>query len=162
MTRVSTRRSFGGFCHSTDHRILLRYVNRSNKALVVQSGQFTDVQPCPNQHANMTPVAGPRAKSRIVINHNWKTCLRSSANSTLTKPRCGVPRANFASNEDSHGRQKTNMPMAAANITRVVSPTDTRPRRELGWFCMIVRSEATSQTPTSRKGASRPLMIAVQ
>ena len=58
--------------------------------------------------------------------------------------------------------QKTNMPMAAANITIVVSPTTTRPSNELGWSCMSCRSDAAMRMPTSRNGASTPLMTAVQ
>ena len=64
--------------------------------LVVQSLQLTDVPPCPNKHANMTPVAGPRLESRIVTNRDRKTFLRSSANNMLTTLPCDVPRANFA------------------------------------------------------------------
>lgn len=86
----------------------------------------------------------------------------SSLNGDQRKSVMSQRASRAASNEDSHRRQKTNMPMAAANIRSVVSPTETKPRRELGWSCMTLRSEATSQTPTSRKGASRPLMMAVQ
>ena len=115
-------------------------------------------------------MAGRRSESGIALNRDRKTSLRSNANSMLTTRPSDGPQAKFANNASaaprvnagSDARQKTNMPMAAANIKSVVSPTETKLRRELGWFCMIFRSEATSQTPTSRKGASRPLMIAVQ
>jgi hypothetical protein len=61
-------------------------------------GNSPTFKPCPNKHANMSPVAGPRAESRIVIDRDWKTFLRSSANNTLTRLPSDVPRANFASN----------------------------------------------------------------
>jgi hypothetical protein len=54
-----------------------------------------------------------------------------------------------------------NMAAAAPNITIVVIPTMIRDNHELGWPCMIFRSDATNRTPTSKNGASTPLMIAV-
>src|ERR1700681_3912645 len=57
---------------------------------------------------------------------------------------------------------KMNMAAAAPNITIVVIPTMIRDNHELGWSCMILRSDATNRTPTSKNGASTPLMTAVQ
>src|SRR4051794_19551764 len=57
---------------------------------------------------------------------------------------------------------RANMPMAAANIANIVAPTTTRESIELGWFSINLRSQATNKIPTSRKGARRPFMIALQ
>src|SRR5207248_11289219 len=58
--------------------------------------------------------------------------------------------------------QSTNIPIAAANIAMVVITTTTRDSIELGWSCISFRSQATKRMPTRRKGASTPLMTAVQ
>jgi hypothetical protein len=68
--------------------------------LVVQSRQLTDVPPCPNKHANMTPVADPRLESRIVTNRDRKTRPRSSANNMLITRQSDVPRASFENKSD--------------------------------------------------------------
>src|SRR5205085_10938194 len=64
--------------------------------------------------------------------------------------------------EEGKGGQRTNIPMAAANMTNVVIATIIRERVELGWFCINLRSQATYKMPTRRKGARTPLMTAVQ
>ena len=56
----------------------------------------------------------------------------------------------------------TNMATPAANIATVAIATTVHPRRELGWPCIRFLSEATIRIATSRKGASSPLMTAVQ
>ena len=56
----------------------------------------------------------------------------------------------------------TNIAIPAANIAIVVTATTTHPRRELGWPCMSFLSAATMRIATRRKGASNPLMTAVQ
>ncbi len=57
---------------------------------------------------------------------------------------------------------KANIAIAAANMAKVVIPTTTRESTELGCPCMSLRSQATSRSPTRRKGASNPLMTEVQ
>lgn len=68
--------------------------------MVVGSRQLTDVQPCSNKNANMIPVPGLRPERRIVINRDWKTLLRSSANNMLTRRLYDVPRASFANKSE--------------------------------------------------------------
>src|SRR5438045_6921628 len=46
----------------------------------------------------MTSVAVPGPESRSVIDRDWKTLLRNSANTMLTSPLYDGPRANFANN----------------------------------------------------------------
>ena len=57
--------------------------------------------------------------------------------------------------------QNMNIPIAAANIKRVVMHTEAMLKSELGWLRMIFRSVATARTPRSRKGARSPLITAV-
>ncbi len=66
--------------------------------LIGKSQQLTDIQPCLNKHANMTLVAVPGRESRSVIDRDWTTLLRNSANNMLTRPPHDGPRANFANN----------------------------------------------------------------
>jgi hypothetical protein len=80
--------------------------------LIVKSRQLTDVQPCTN-HANMTLVAVPGLESRSATHHVWKTRLRNSANNMLTRPRSGVPRANFADNQKHNEFAHSLLPAAA-------------------------------------------------
>src|SRR5205807_6672214 len=56
----------------------------------------------------------------------------------------------------------TNMATPAANIAAVAIATTVHPRRELGWPCINLLSEATIRIATRRKGANSPLMTAVQ
>jgi hypothetical protein len=81
--------------------------------LIVKSRQLTDVQPCPNAHANMTSEAAPRSESRSVIHRDCKTLLRSSANNVLTRPTYDVPRANFANNHCTAVLRDSLLPVAA-------------------------------------------------
>jgi hypothetical protein len=55
----------------------------------------------------------------------------------------------------------TNIAMPAANIATVVIATKVHPKRELGWPCISLLSEATTRIATRRKGANNPLMTAV-
>src|SRR5437588_3345732 len=81
-----------------------------------------------------------------------RNCVKRSGILMSTKNICnGISRS-----------YKTNMPIAAANIAIVVITTTTRDSIELGWPCINLRSQATKRMPTRRKGASRPLMTAVQ
>jgi hypothetical protein len=81
--------------------------------LIVKSRQLTDVQPCPNAHANMTSEAARRSESRSVIHRDCKTLLRSSANNVLTRPTYDVPRANFANNHCTAVLRDSLLPVAA-------------------------------------------------
>ncbi len=63
---------------------------------------------------------------------------------------------------DSLASHRMNMPIAAANMSAAVVPMMARLKREIGWPSMIFRSEATMRIPTSRKGARRPLITALQ
>ena len=56
----------------------------------------------------------------------------------------------------------TNIATPAANMATVVTATTIHPRRELGWPCISFLSAATIRIATRRKGASNPLMTAVQ
>ena len=56
----------------------------------------------------------------------------------------------------------TNIATPAANMAIVAIATTVHPRRELGWPCMSFLSAATIRIATRRKGASNPLMTAVQ
>jgi hypothetical protein len=56
----------------------------------------------------------------------------------------------------------TNIATPAANMATVVIATTIHPKRELGWFCISLLSAATTRIATRRKGASSPLMTAVQ
>ena len=58
--------------------------------------------------------------------------------------------------------QTTNIATPAMNMAAVVIATTIHPRRELGWPCMSFRFPAITRIATSRKGASKPLMTAVQ
>src|SRR5205085_12034359 len=58
--------------------------------------------------------------------------------------------------------QKTNMPIAAPNISRVASETTITLGIELGWSFITVRSTEMKTIPTSNTGARRPLMTALQ
>jgi len=60
------------------------------------------------------------------------------------------------------GRYSRNIPIAAPNMISVASITTIRAPKELGWPCMSVGSDAASRIPTSRNGASTPLITAVQ
>ena len=56
----------------------------------------------------------------------------------------------------------TNIAAPAPNMTTIVIPITIRDNHELGRFCMSLRSDAAMRMPTSKNGASEPLMIAVQ
>jgi hypothetical protein len=56
----------------------------------------------------------------------------------------------------------TNIAMLATNMSIVAIATIIHPQRELGWPCISFLSAATIRIATRRKGASNPLMIAVQ
>src|ERR1019366_4581090 len=56
----------------------------------------------------------------------------------------------------------TNMATPAANIATVVIATTVHPKRELGWPCISLLSEAMTRIATRRNGANNPLMTAVQ
>jgi magnesium-transporting ATPase (P-type) len=62
----------------------------------------------------------------------------------------------------SSKNQKTNMPMAAQNISKTTNTIETRDNFEGICFRMIFLSELTSKMPINKKGASKPLMMAVQ
>ena len=62
----------------------------------------------------------------------------------------------------SSKNQKTNMPMAAQNISKVTNTIETKDNFEGICFRMIFLSELTSKMPINKKGASKPLMMAVQ
>ena len=53
-------------------------------------------------------------------------------------------------------------PSRQAMMATVVIATTIHPRRELGWPCISFLSAATIRIATRRKGASNPLMTAVQ
>lgn len=57
---------------------------------------------------------------------------------------------------------KKNIAPAAMNMRAAVSPTTARESQELGWSFINLRSDATNRIPTSKNGASTPLMTAVQ
>src|SRR5580698_5558306 len=63
---------------------------------------------------------------------------------------------------ETGGGYTTNIATPAANMATVVTATITQPRRELGWPCMSFLSAATIRIAARRKGASNPLMTAVQ
>ena len=52
--------------------------------------------------------------------------------------------------------QKTNIPIAAPNISSAVTATTTRPTNELGCFCMMVRLQAMIRMPTNKNGELFP------
>src|ERR1700674_4722532 len=81
--------------------------------LIVKSWQLTEVQPCPNKHANMISVADPRSESRSVIHRDWKTLPRSSANNMRIRPPYDVPPANFAANYFITVLRRSFLPVAA-------------------------------------------------
>src|ERR1700680_1629188 len=81
--------------------------------LIVKSRQLTEVQPCPNKHANMISVADPRSESRSVIHRDWKTLLRSSANNMLIRLPCDGPQANFAVNHCLTVLRRSLLPVGA-------------------------------------------------
>jgi hypothetical protein len=81
--------------------------------LIVKSWRLTDIQPCPNKHANMTSVAVPGPESRSVIHRDWKTLLRSSANNMLIRLPCDGPQANFAVNHCLTVLRRSLLPVGA-------------------------------------------------
>src|ERR1022692_902586 len=58
--------------------------------------------------------------------------------------------------------QKTNMPIAAPNISKVTSTIRIKDNFEGVCFRMICLSKLTSKTPINKNGANKPLMMAVQ
>ena len=58
--------------------------------------------------------------------------------------------------------QKTNMPIAAPNISKVTSTIRINDNIEGICFRMIFLSELINKMPINKNGASKPLMMAVQ
>jgi hypothetical protein len=58
--------------------------------------------------------------------------------------------------------QKTNIPMAAPNMSKVTNTIRIKDNFEGICFRMIFLSELTSKMPINKNGASKPLMMAVQ
>ena len=52
--------------------------------------------------------------------------------------------------------QKTNIPIAAPNISSAVTSTTTLLTNELGCFCMMVRLQAMIRMPTNKNGELFP------
>jgi hypothetical protein len=52
--------------------------------------------------------------------------------------------------------QKTNIPIAAPNLSSAVTSTTTRLTNELGCFCMMVRLQAMIRMPTNKNGELSP------
>src|ERR1035437_181309 len=99
------------------------------------------------------PIGAARIERRHVSRQN-KVISRCFAESGHTCP----PFADTA----RAALYTTNTATPAVNMAIVVTATTIHPRRELGWPCIIFLSEAIIRIATRRKGASNPLMTAVQ
>ena len=118
------------------------------------------VPPNAKHHSCHESLTLPRLRTTYLPVLPGHTVLRCSLSSR--KPRVSSqPRPELAL-KIGIGIYTTNMAMPAANIATVVIATRTHPKRELGWPCISLLSEAMTRIATRRNGANNPLMTAVQ